>query len=304
MADVNWNRYPEVHAEELCAAIARHEQWPASGVVATSGSNVLISLLVQLVGQSRTVLTVKPNFALYALAAQLLGSEVLEVPLLESFVMDVDRFADAMKRTASKGGLIYLARPHAPTGTLLRNDHLQYILNCSDNWIVVIDEAYHHFSGVDAKRFASANDNVVILRTLSKAWGLAGLRLGYALCSNVIAANLRKLSAPFGISTLQSIVAQAALSNSQYMYDRVRIVVEQRDRVYSALQAHPTWKTFPSHGNFLLIRTPDAAAAHARLLALGLLVRRQDSYYGLSGCIRVTIGAARENDDFLTAARS
>jgi histidinol-phosphate aminotransferase len=142
----------------------------------------------------------------------------------------------------------------------------------------------------------------VLLRTFSKAWGLAGLRLGYALGSDALAQQLRKLVPPFSVSLMQTVCAQVALEHPGYVQERVTITLHERERMAEALQAHPTWRTMPSHANFILIRTPNAAEAHAKILEHGVLVRRQDSLHGLEGCIRVTVGSMEENNAFLRAA--
>jgi histidinol-phosphate aminotransferase len=300
-----WNRYPDLHSESLCASIAQYEGWSPSGVVVTTGSNVLIALLIQLTALNGRVVTVKPNFALYGLDAKLLGSTLTEVPLREDFSLDVDAVIDALGSSdhaaASPAGVIYVARPHAPTGSLSSLDDMERLAKAS-NWLLVIDEAYHQFAQTKADEIAKRFPHVVLLRTFSKAWGLAGLRLGYALTSDEVARQLRKLVPPFGTSVMQTVCAQVALENPAYMHEHVAGVIRERERMADALKQHPSWTVIPSAANFLLIRTPDAAKAYAALLAHGVLVRRQDSHFRLEGCIRVTVGNRAENDAFLKAA--
>lgn len=306
MAQAPWQRYGDLNAESLSRAIGAHDGWPASGVVVATGSNVLISLLIQLAGLDRRVATVSPNFALYGLDARLLGAGLVEVPLRADFSVDTAALREAIASPAGEGrregGVIYLPRPHAPTGSMLPEGELQSVIDASPGWLTVVDEAYGPYSGEDARALAARHERVVVLRTFSKAWGLAGLRLGYALASEPVARQLRKLVPPFAVSTMQQAVAEVALAHPGYMHDGVRAVVRERRRVADALRAHPTWTVFPSAANFLLIRTPDARAAHAALLARGVLVRRQDGLPGLAGCIRVTIGRPAENDAFIAAA--
>jgi histidinol-phosphate aminotransferase len=302
LAALPWNRYPDLHSDALCAAIARHDEWDG-GVVVTTGSNVLIPLLAQLSGLGRRIVTVKPGFALYALGATLLDIPLTEVALNEDFTMNVPALIDAVQSSgASEGGVLYLAQPHAPTGSSASIEDIERIVDAAPSWLVVIDEAYHQFSSRDFRQLARRHGNVVLLRTFSKAWGLAGLRLGYVLASSEVARQLRKLIPPFATSVLQTAAAQVALEHPGYVRERTRQAIRERDRIYTALQAHPSWRVFPSDGNFLLIRTPDAQAAHRHLLSHGVLVRRQDSYFGLAGCIRVSIGTPAENDSFIAAA--
>lgn len=299
-----WHRYPDIHAEALSEAIAAHEGWQASGTVVTTGSNVLIALLIQLSALGGRVVTVTPNFALYALDAKLLGASLTEVPLRADASLDIDAVMASLGTPEGNGphGVVCIPRPHAPTGSLCGLAELERLAQACPGWLLVVDEAYHHFAPDDARELARRHEHVVLLRTLSKAWGLAGGRLGYALTSNAVARQLRKLVPPFGVSLLQTVCAQVALEQPGYVRERVAFTLQERDRMATALQDHPSWRVLPSHANFLLIRTPDAAMAHAELLSHGVLVRRQDSLHGLQGCIRVTVGTADENSAFLRAA--
>lgn len=307
LAETEWHRYPDLNSETLAADIARYERWPADSTVVTTGSNVLIALLIQLAALGGTVLTVKPNFALYGLDAKLLGSALVEVPLREDLSTDIDALIAAMQARPVTGGapagVIYLPRPHAPTGSLCGLEELERLAEASaPGWLLVIDEAYHHFAETHALELARRRPHVLLLRTFSKAWGLAGLRLGYALASDGVARQLRKLVPPFAVSTLQTLAAQVALDNPAYMHDGVATTIRERERVLAALQQHPSWRAVPSQANFLLIRTPNAEAAYQQLLDQGVLSRRQDSYFGLQGCIRISIGSPEANDAFLAAA--
>lgn len=306
LATTPWHRYPDLNAETLCAAIAQHDHWHPAGTVVTTGSNVLISLLIQLAALEARVVTVKPNFALYGLDARLLGSALTELPLRDDFSLDMEALIAAIQRHGAApqtpAGVIYIARPHAPTGSCCSIEELEQLAEASHGWLLVIDEAYHQFAHGDATELARRFPHIVLLRTFSKAWGLAGLRLGYALASDEVARQLRKLVPPFAVSVMQTVCAQVALANPDYVQARVAQTIAERERITLALARHPTWKVTPSHANFLLIRTPDAASAYAGLLSHGVLVRRQDSYFGLEGCIRVTVGTPAENDAFLKAA--
>lgn len=308
IAQQPWHRYTDLHAEGLCAAIAQHDGWEPAGVVATTGSNVLIALLIQLCALGGRVVTVKPNFALYALDAQLLGASLTEVPLSIDHALDIEALIGAITMhkphvaDAQPRGVVYLPRPHAPTGSQCALDELERLACLTTGWLLVVDEAYHQFSDSTAEDLARRHPHVVLLRTFSKAWGLAGLRLGYALTSAAVATQLRKLAPPFGVSLLQSECAHVALENSAYMTERVAQTVTERERMFRALQQHPHWRVYPSQGNFLLVRTPDAEAAYGRLLQQGVLVRRQDKLHGLGGCFRVTVGAPEDNSRFLRAA--
>jgi histidinol-phosphate aminotransferase len=308
LAAMPWHRYPDLNAEGLAARIAAHEGWPEAGVVPATGSNVLIAQMVALAGIGARVLTVAPAFALYGLDARLLGAALTEVPLRDDLSTDVDGLLQALetlrRESPDTGGVVFVPRPHAPAGSLVSLDDLERLAQASAGWLLVVDEAYHHFTPDTAIGLARRDPHVVLLRTMSKGWGLAGLRLGWALASDAVARQLRKLSPPFGVSTMQAVCAEVAFEHAALLHERIARVVSEseRERMAAALARHPTWRAYPSAANFLLVRTPDAAPAHAALHAAGVLVRRQDSLPGLAGCFRVTVGTPAENDAFLVAA--
>jgi histidinol-phosphate aminotransferase len=301
MAAAAWNRYPDMHAEGLRALLAEVEGWSAEGIVVTPGSNVLIHALADAAGIGQKVLTVSPAFSLYSLLGELLGERLVQVPLLDGFQLPVEQLQAELREGP---GLVYLAEPHAPTGVLHDLESVRAIVQAAGpQWLVVLDEAYYQFAGRDHKDLVLERENVLILRTMSKAWGLGGIRVGYALARPELAAQVRKLVLPFNLSTLAGEVARVALENPGYAQERAAVTVRERERVFAALREHPTWEVYPSSANYLLVRTPNAPAAWRALLDRGVLVRRQDSYPGLQGCLRVTIGTPEENDAFLAAAK-
>jgi histidinol-phosphate aminotransferase len=301
MLHTDWNRYPDIHADGLRQKLGAFEGWDPNGVLFAPGSNVLIYALTQVAGIGQRVVNVAPAFSLYALGAMLLGSELREFQLGPDFSLPMDAIINELR--SGGPGLLYLAEPHAPTGTLHDLSQIKTILEAArDGWIVVLDEAYYQYAGRDHKQLALEYPNAVILRTFSKAWGLSGVRLGYLLAQPALATQVQKVLLPFNISALHQAVLEVALDHPQYVQSRVEETLTERERVYGALQKHPSWTVYPSQANFLLIRTPDAAAAHRALLERGVLVRRQDSYSGLTGCVRVSIGTPAENDAFIEAA--
>jgi histidinol-phosphate aminotransferase len=301
LVQAEWNRYPDMHADGLRAALARHEAWDADGILLTPGSNELIYALTQLAGINQRVLTVSPAFALYALGAKLLGSKLTEVPLEADFGLPVDTLEREL-RTGGPG-ILYLAEPHAPSGTLHDEALLERLIRASTGWIVALDEAYYPYSGRDHKRLVRQHPNVLILRTFSKAWGLAGARLGFMLSQPSLAREVQKILLPFNVNVLTSAVATVALEHPGYVEARVKEVIAERERLRHWLQEFTSWTAYPSQANYILIRVPDAAAVHRGLLEHGVLVRRQDSYPGLTGCLRITVGTPSENDALLSVIR-
>ncbi|AFZ66446.1 pyridoxal phosphate-dependent aminotransferase [Deinococcus peraridilitoris] len=295
-----WNRYPDLNADTLREKIAQFEDWDPRGVIVTPGSNVLIKLLTEMSGIGQTVLTVKPTFAVYELEALMLGAKLVEVPLNEDFSLPLQ----GLERELQGGpGVFYVTEPHAPTGFLdTESDVARLVEAAGERWTTVIDEAYHQYSGSDYRNLARGHENRLIVRTFSKAWGLAGLRLGYALTSPALASELQKLVPAFNINVMTQAAIEVALEYPEYVRERAQATVAERGRMLEALRAHPTWRALPSSTNFFLVRTPDAGAAYQALIDHGVLTRRQDKGYLLEGCLRVSVGLPEENDRFLAAA--
>jgi len=295
-----WNRYPDLNAETVRRAVAKFENWDERGVVVTTGSNVLIKLITELAGMNRRVLTVKPSFSLYALEAHLLEGQLCEVPLNADFSLPLEE----LKRELETGnGVFYLAQPQAPTGRLDPQGQVLELLEAAgERWIVVIDEAYHQYSNSDYRDVVRGREGVLSLRTFSKAWGLAGLRAGYALTSPELALEIQKLVPPFGFSTLHSTALEVALEHPSFLLERISETVHERERITDALKNHPTWTVFPSSTNFILIRTLNAEAAYRGLLERGILVRKQGGNSALEGCLRVSVGTLEQNSAFIAAA--
>ena len=296
-----WNRYPDLHADTLRAAIARYEDWDAAGVVVTPGSNVLIKILTELGGIGQTVLTTDPTFSVYTLEAAMLGAELVLTPLNPDFSLPVEATLQAL--AAHAPGVFYVTQPHAPTGHSDRPEDVRRVVEVADRlgWVTVVDEAYSQYAGTDYRELARAGQHVLSLRTFSKAWGLAGVRAGYLLTNPELAGHLQKLVSAFTINFLTQAVIETALEHPEYMRERVAEAIAERGRIYAAVQGHPTCTIFPSNTNFFLLKTPDADAAYRHLLEHGIVSRRQDKLRGLEGCLRIAVGTPAENDALIAA---
>jgi len=298
LAELHWNRYPELHADDVRADLARHEAWPEAGVVLAPGSNMLITALA--LGASR-VLDTSPAFPHYKGAAVAAGTPYSAVPLAPGFALPL---AELLAALDGPPGVLFLPNPHAPTGALFAAGDVARLAEKAraTGWLLVVDEAYQAFAGTDARPLARENEQVAILRTFSKSWCLGGIRAGYLLGSPKVAAVVRALVPPFCIPAHTGVIIRTVLEAPGYVAPLLERLRGERVRLLAALRDHPRWTAYPSAANFILIRTPDARAAWEALLARGLLVRRQDHYAGLEGCLRVSVGTREENDLFLAAA--
>ncbi len=298
LAKLSWNRYPELHAEDVRAAIARHEEWPEEGVVVSPGSNLLVLALAE---AAASVVDTTPAFPYYRGAARAAATPYRAVALGDGFDLPLAGLLAELDRQA---GVLFLPNPHGPTGKLFDAAALASLAARARerSGLLVVDEAYHAFAGTDARPLARGNPHVAVLRTFSKSWCLGGIRAGYLLAAPAVAAVARALLPPFCIPAHTGAILLTALEAPAYVEPLVLRIRAERERLFAALARHPRWKPYPSASNFILVRTPDAQAAHAKLLAAGVLVRRQDHHAGLEGCIRLTVGTREENDKLLSAA--
>jgi histidinol-phosphate aminotransferase len=301
--DAAWNRYPDMHAEGVRAAVARFQGWPEEGVVVAPGSNFL---LLALALAANRVLDTSPSFAFYVGAAELAGSPYRAVRLGPAFELPVDGLLAGMDPAGGRAGVLFLASPHAPTGVVFDDADVRRLADRAraGGWILAVDEAYCQFSGTDHRGLARENPNVVLLRTFSKAFGLGGIRAGYLLAAPEVGRKLQAMLPPFDVPVHTAAILETVLEEPERAAEAGRRLAAERDRVTASLGGHPSWKVHPSRANFFLVRTPDAEAAWKGLLARGILVRRQDHLPGLAGCLRVSVGTPAENDAFLEAARA
>lgn len=299
LARLPWNRYPELNAEDVLAAVARHEGWDERGVVLSPGSNVLILALTT---AARTVLDTIPSFPYYRGGAEAAGTPWRGIPLGPEFELPTAALLEAMD---GPPGVLFLPNPHAPTGRLFDAADVEALARraAEKDWLLVVDEAYQAFSGTDYRGLARKNPHVAVLRTFSKSWCLGGVRAGYLLGSPEVAAVARACVAPFRVPVHTTAILLTVLESPGYVAPLVEQVRAERERLRGALTRETGWKVYPSSTNFLLVRTADAAATQAKLLERGVLVRRQDSSPVMKGCVRITVGSPAENDALVEAAR-
>jgi histidinol-phosphate aminotransferase len=291
----------------LRAAIHRLSHAPEHGIIPGAGADELIRLVTTVVvGDGDAVVVPTPTFAMFAVEARLAGARVVEVPRADPAVRQpVTVIRDAAERSASR--LVWLCSPNNPTGDAYTLDEMSRLADGLDA-IVVVDAVYQEFAEADAGLDPEALSpqplqerlpNLLILRSLAKAYGLAGARIGYLLVPDALAARFEAARLPLAISGASEAVAIAALSDPGAARSRRSEIVAQRRRLAGALEGLG-WQVLPSTTNFLLVRPPDAAAVAADLLRGGLAVREYPSGL-LRGWLRITARAAHENDRLLEA---
>lgn len=294
------NRYPSPHQTDLKRMLSVLKKIPAENIFLGNGSDEPIDLIFRLFcppGKSSMVQAV-PTYGMYSVAAAINDVRVIDAPLTDGFALDADAL---LARIRPDTKVIFLCSPNNPSGNLLDRVGIVKILD-SFAGIVVVDEAYIDFAG--SASFAGLIDmypRLIVLQTLSKAWGMAGIRIGLALADRYVVEVMSRVKYPYNISILDQSRAMELLSEPLPAIDRVQEMIRERDRLYSALQSIPDAETvYPSDANFLLVKFKDKDKVFARLIEAGIIVRDRSSAYNCDGCLRITVGTPEENSRLLS----
>ena len=303
VADLDLHRYPDRRAWELRTALGERFGLPPERVWAANGSNeILLQLFQAYGGPQRTLLLTSPGYSAHPLIATVAGTATASVDLDEDFVLTPDAATRAVEQYQPT--LICVANPNNPTGRALGDDALR-ALHDAGNALVILDEAYIEFASHDdasAARLLDDLPRLVVCRTFSKAWRLAGVRLGYLLAHDWVIDDLRKVRLPYHLDALTQAAGLVALELPDDVTAHVVELSAERDRMYEEMSAIEGVHVWPSVANFLLFRTA-VSDLFDRLLGHGVLVRDFSDRPRLQGCLRVSVGTPSENDTFLSALR-
>lgn len=298
-----WSRYPAFIPEELQERLAHFAGWVATGVIAGNGSNELIqALLLVSVETDTRVLISEPTFALYRQVTTILGGAVESVLHTEDLRYDVDALLQAIEKTQPR--IVIVCSPNNPTGCSLSDEDLRRVLRAAGG-LVVIDEAYHEFAEHSAVPLLNEFENLVVLRTFSKAMALAALRVGYLLAAPAVAHEIRKAVLPYNLNAFSQTAAEVAVE----MYDEelrplVQRIIAERERVFSDLQQINGLSPVRSKANFMIVRSAiEPRIVFEKLLERDVLVRDVSGYPMLSNYFRISVGTPDENNALLGALR-
>lgn len=303
VASIDWNRYPDRAARALRGAIAARHGVDMSSVFVANGSNeVLQTLLLSYAGAGRTVAVFEPTYQLHAHLARISGATVVAGRRSSDYTLS----SEEIQRVVSEHSpnVTFLCSPNNPTGRVEAWGNIELLTDISSG-LVIIDEAYAEFSERSAVELASApGGHVVVSRTFSKTWSLAGLRLGYVIAPPEIVDMLHAVVLPYHLDSFKQAAGLAALGYVDEMNDRVARIVAERGRITEALSRLDV-DTWPSGANFVLFK-PRRIGGHAtwqRLVDRGVLVRDCSSWSGVEDCLRVTVGNEDENSAFIEALK-
>ena len=298
-----WSRYPEFDPKELVERLAGFAGWRPDGILAGNGSNELIeALLLVTVGPGTRVIIPEPTFTLYALLTKVLGGEAIRVALGPELEYQADELRRIRHELAAPVTIV--CSPNNPTGGLLPADEVSRLCDDGDG-LVVVDEAYHEFAGQTVVPLLARHPNLVVLRTFSKAMGLAGLRIGYLLASPEIVREVNKARLPYNVNFFSQAAALAALDEWEVLRANVERIVASREDLLYRLYRVPGVRPFPSKANFVLLELAEAdpRTVFESVYRRGCLVRDVSSYPRLQRCLRVSVGSEPENEAFLSALR-
>ncbi len=294
---IEWSRYPD-EEKEVKRSISDYAEFEPDGIAIGNGSNELIqSIFLKFLEKGKKVLIPEPCFSIYPWMAQLLNTKIVKTPLDSEFRYDEK---DLVKKIIHHSPfLIVLVSPHNPCGSEIMEEIVLKILEITNSYIL-IDEAYYEFSGRSFKEHITDHKNLMVLRTFSKAFSIAGLRVGYLLGNPEIIKTIEDSKPPFSVNSFAISALKFLLKKRDYVKSVVERIKEEREKLYKDLREMDHIKPFPSSGNFILfeLNKINSTIVYKSMIKRKVLLRRFNSPR-LRKCLRVTVGKEKENRKFI-----
>jgi histidinol-phosphate aminotransferase len=305
--DIAYNRYPDRSARALREALAELHGVRPEQVFAANGSNeVLQSVCLAYGGAGRKAAMFEPTYALHSHISHVTGTELVQGQRRADFTLDTRAAVELI--ATEKPSIVFLCSPNNPTGLAEDATTVATVLEAASReepgGLVVVDEAYGQFADWSALELIGEDVPLAVVRTYSKTWSMAALRLGYVIAPSEVVKVLERVVLPYHLDALKQAAGRLALQFSEQMESRVASVIAERDRMTRELSELPV-RVWPSQANFVLWRpeTRSGAETWEGLVRRSVLVRDTSSWPGLTGCLRTTVGTREENDKFLAALR-
>jgi histidinol-phosphate aminotransferase len=299
--DQNYNRYPDPLQTELKAKISGIKGVPPQNIFLGNGSDEAIDLLFRIFCEpkSDSAIICPPTYGMYQVSADVNDVKVKRANLLSSFELDVETI---LENTDEHTKLLFICSPNNPTGNSFYTDDMELLIQ-KFTGLVVIDEAYINYSKQkSAIRFLTEYENVVVLQTFSKAWGLAALRLGMAFAPQRIIDYMNKVKPPYNVNQASQQLAMRALDNIDWVNQHIRETIAERKKLEEGLKVNRlVEKLYPSDANFILARVKDSAAIYDYLVSQRIIVRDRSKVVLCEACLRITIGTPEENESLIKA---
>jgi histidinol-phosphate aminotransferase len=290
-----YNRYPDPHQQAVKQQLSKIKGIAPEHIFLGNGSDECIDILFRCFCEpgKDNIIICPPTYGMYEVSANINDVEIRKAPLLPDFQLDLVHLENLIDANTK---IIWLCSPNNPTGNSLNRTDIEMVLN-NFNGIVVVDEAYINFA--QQKSFVQElveYPNLVVLQTLSKAWGLAGLRLGMAFASQSIIELMNKVKPPYNINQATQELVLKALEEVGQVNDMIKILVDMRSALAEVFESMPTVeKVYPSDANFILVKIKDARKIYDFLLTKGIVLRDRSNVALCEDCLRITIGSEKEN---------
>ena len=295
------NRYPDPYQNKLKQIFGEIRKIPVNQLFVGNGSDEVIDVLFRTFcepGKDKAV-TFSPTYGMYQVSADINNIQLMNIPLTDSFEIDLEAFSSSIDSDVK---LVFLCSPNNPTGNAVSNDTIRAILDSFEG-IVVVDEAYADFnSGDSAIELINEYPNLIVSQTMSKAWGLAAARVGFAITSEEVISYMNKVKPPYNVSALNQKAAIEALKDKEGFDQRLKTILEEKESLRAALsKLTKVSKIYPSDTNFLLVEFEDANKTYDELVDRKVIVRNRDAY--VKNCIRITVGSQEENEILINALK-
>ena len=290
--------YPDPLQVVLRDKIGKYASVDPSMVVAGAGSDELIDLIFRLgISQGDTVIDSDPTFGMYGFCARIAGAKIRAVPRDSNFDLDATGVIDAIDSSTK---MILLNLPNNPTGNIATLEQIKFLLDTG--LLVVVDEAYYEFCGATAIELLSEYDNLVVLRTFSKWAGLAGLRVGYGVMSKSLVDHIIDIKSPYNVNSAAETAVLASLDDTEYLLEKVKIIIDERERMFELLNGMRSLTPLPSGGNYILcqVRSGRSDLIFEDMARRGIFLRKF-GHPRLVDCFRITVGKPEQNDAVLLA---
>jgi histidinol-phosphate aminotransferase len=301
---VQLNRYPDPFQHRLRQALSLRLVVPEEMVFVGVGSDEIIDLLIRLTCTPgiHGIAAVEPTYGVYRVAAQVNDVPISSFQLDEQFQLPTREIKEHITKDTR---IVFCCSPNNPTGSLLKRDDILSLASALKETLLVVDEAYIEFAeSGSVVSDVSSHENLIVLRTFSKAWGLAGARVGYCIAHIEVISALLRIKLPYNLNVVSASLAAHALANGQFLKKAISSVRSERERLSAVLKGLPSVvkKVYPSDANFLLVEFADAKRMFDALYQHGIVVRTR-SEERLRNCLRITIGTPEENDRVIAVVK-
>jgi histidinol-phosphate aminotransferase len=303
LTELDLRTYPKPFGGEAVGAIAKFLGLPEENVVVGNGSDEILDCIIKaFVGYDDEVIVNEPTFEMYSYLTKLAGGRVRPVFLSDSFSLNVEAVLSAV---TDRTKIVFICSPNNPTGNQFEEEEVRRIIKETEG-LVVVDEAYVDFARYSAVGWINEFENLIVTRTFSKSFGLAGFRIGYAAADEKISSYIRRAALPYSVDSLAQRIAEKALEEwRDYFNSIAKRVKEEREFLFKSLSNFDSLKVYPSDANFLLVRVTGqkltSKIVRDELLKRGIIVRDRSFLPKLENCLRITVGTREMNLKLLEA---